>query len=163
VSAPTVSTPQSLPKDSFVVWNLSNEPCFKYSFAMISDRGTDPSQWTSYRLRTSSLFLETDSDRYELSLFKSATSGSQHFDTYRWARVKNPEVISRWDLRAQINVPLPKNRIDNIVENVDWSEFCWGLSSVIVRGLEYHIKKLWWQSRFSLSDLAMESISPELK
>ena len=48
-------------------YNLCNEPRIKYSMAAVADRGLKPSQWTSARLRSEVLMLETHRARYELS------------------------------------------------------------------------------------------------
>ena len=40
------------PRDAcIVVFNLSNEPCLKYSLALMADQGPDEDRWTSTRLR----------------------------------------------------------------------------------------------------------------
>lgn len=50
-----------------VLYNLANEPWLKYSMAGIADQGLRSSQWTSARLRSQTLFLETARERFQLS------------------------------------------------------------------------------------------------
>lgn len=42
-----------------IIYSLSNEPWMKYNMAAVADRGLKPSQWTSARLVSQVLLLET--------------------------------------------------------------------------------------------------------
>lgn len=42
-----------------IIYSLSNEPWMKYNMAAVADRGLKPSQWTSARLASQVLLLET--------------------------------------------------------------------------------------------------------
>jgi len=55
----------------FVHFNLSNEPCFKYSLSAIADRGFEKRYWTSTRLQKFVLYVETETKRYELGWFET--------------------------------------------------------------------------------------------
>jgi hypothetical protein len=58
-------------------YNLCNEPWLKYTMTAVSDRGLKPSQWTSARLHSEVLYLETQRQRFELSRADaSASSGN---------------------------------------------------------------------------------------
>ena len=58
-------------------YNLCNEPWLKYTMTAVSDRGLKPSQWTSARLHSEVLYLETQRQRFELSrVDASASSGN---------------------------------------------------------------------------------------
>lgn len=59
-----------------IQYNLCNEPWLKYSMAAVADRGLKASQWTSARLRTEVLYLETHKQRYELSHVETAAAAS---------------------------------------------------------------------------------------
>ena len=41
----------------------------KYNICQILDRGVFPHQWTSYRLRTQTLYFDSDDERYELKRY----------------------------------------------------------------------------------------------
>jgi hypothetical protein len=47
-----------------IIYNLSNEPCLRYSLEAVDDQGFDEQQYTSYRLHRDVLFLETKSQRF---------------------------------------------------------------------------------------------------
>ncbi|KAJ1469015.1 hypothetical protein T484DRAFT_1853285, partial [Baffinella frigidus] len=52
-----------------VIFSLSNEPAFKFSLSMVADRSPDSKNWTSVRLMSQALYLETDDGkRLELSV-----------------------------------------------------------------------------------------------
>ena len=42
-----------------ITYNLCNEPWLKYSMAVVADRGLRPSQWTSARLYSEVMYVET--------------------------------------------------------------------------------------------------------
>lgn len=82
------------PAACLVVFSLSSEPWLKYSLALVADQGTDKDRWTSTRLRRDALYLESATDRYELSLAQGASSG---YDQYTLSKVKGPHEM---DARA---------------------------------------------------------------
>ena len=58
-------------------YNLCNEPWLKYTMTAVSDRGLKPGQWTSARLHSEVLYLETQRQCFELSrVDASASSGN---------------------------------------------------------------------------------------
>lgn len=67
-------------------YSLCNEPWLKYTMGIIADRGLRPSQWTSSRLLKEILFLETHSERYEISRTAGTTGGAP--DTYRFSKCR---------------------------------------------------------------------------
>jgi hypothetical protein len=91
-------------------YSLCHEPWTKYTVAAVADRGLKRAQWTSARLRTEVLYLETQRARFELawegltgaasasapadasssaaSLELSAADGA--LDAFRWARCRTP-------------------------------------------------------------------------
>lgn len=54
-------------------YNLSYEPCYHYSLGMLADRGFESDFWFSTRLRSFTLYLENDSQRFEFSYSGEAT------------------------------------------------------------------------------------------
>ena len=83
---------QRLIREVTVQYNLRNEPWLKYNVAAVADQGFKKSQWTAARLRRESLYLETHSQRYELSFegdVEAVDDGGEGLvgeDKYRWAR-----------------------------------------------------------------------------
>lgn len=146
------------------IYQLSNYSLFKYSFRynlkLICDRGVDPRQWTSYRLKFSVLMLETDMVRYELSTCGTLKEGDKEYDAYRWAKVKNPMQKSREWMKNN-PIPLPESEIEIIKNGLDWSQIEWGTSYVRVDGVNYNIKKLFWIKKSMGEPVQNESVQKE--
>lgn len=115
---------------------------------LICDRGVDEKLWTSFRLRTSSLMLECDNIRYELSQIGSLGEGSKVFDAYRWAKVNNPQQQSREWFKSN-SCPLDKEHVNILCDGLDWTQFEWDTNGVKIGGVDYTIKKLFWVKRHS--------------
>ncbi|XP_049851518.1 uncharacterized protein LOC126326132 [Schistocerca gregaria] len=141
-----------LPKATRLLFNLSNELCFQYSREMIFDRGIDPMQWASYRLRNSVVVLES-SVRYELSreqpsqqpLDPSVESKprTHTYDTYRWSKVLSPTEKTR-EWYSKNEVPLNEPHIQVLASGLDWSQIVWTERSVRINNVEYSVNKLFW-------------------
>ncbi|KAG8465599.1 hypothetical protein KFE25_002906 [Diacronema lutheri] len=154
---PSVSLlPPGYPPSSLhVCFNLSNEPMFKYSLPLIADRGFEPSEWTSTRLRTEVLFLESDSRRFQLSVDASAPApGAQSaggggtpppaYDCYTFAEVLDPQTLDA-EATKKAGVPLPPRHMRVLHERLDWEEIAWGRASVRIRdAAEYSLSRLQW-------------------
>ena len=123
-----------------VVFSLSSDPWYKYSLGLIADQGTEPSRWTSTRLRKEALYLESTSCRYELALSSSASGGSG-FDKYTLSQVKAPHEMDARAVEAA-GVPLPKSNLEVLETGLDWEELLWGPSYMRVRGVEYPLLRL---------------------
>uniref|UniRef100_A0A6B2LF02 Uncharacterized protein n=1 Tax=Arcella intermedia TaxID=1963864 RepID=A0A6B2LF02_9EUKA len=126
---------------TIILYNLSQEPCLKYDFNLICDRGVNCTHWTSFKLKSTVLFLENFNNRFELS--REEFPLSTGFDAYRWAKVLKPFHLTR-DLLSKVNVPLPNEYIDIIHQNLDFSDIRWGYDSVIIQCNEYKISKMFW-------------------
>lgn len=68
---------------------------FVYELALVCDRGAEPEKWTSYKLKHAVLYLETLTERYELSCEERPAGSTGTFDTYRWAKVLKPYETDR--------------------------------------------------------------------
>lgn len=68
---------------------------FVYELALVCDRGAEPEKWTSYKLKHAVLYLETLTERYELSCEERPPGCSAAYDTYRWAKVLKPYETDR--------------------------------------------------------------------
>jgi len=117
-----------------VVFNMSNDPCLKYSIALMADQGTEPDRWTSTRMRREVLYLESRHRRFELA--QTSSGGDGEFARYTFSEVVEPHALDR---RAMITsgVPLPARHVKRLHENVDWEEFVWGPCFLRLRGDEY--------------------------
>ncbi|CAE7564506.1 Kif9, partial [Symbiodinium sp. KB8] len=104
-----------------VVFDLSNEPTLAYSLSIVADGGASPATWTSTRLKTSTLILETATQRFELCRDGVGASG---FDTYRLARVPCADTLGVSAMRWR-GLPLPREDVETIGWGMDWSQLCW--------------------------------------
>lgn len=136
---------------------LANEPWLKYSVGAVADRGLKRAAWTSARLATQVLLLETHGTRYELSQVDggaeeaaaAAPSGSEDGGGgpgaspacgaagpsqphYRWARVRRPLPLRR--MRA-LGLPLPApEHVEVLHPALAWEDLAWGPAGVVVKG-----------------------------
>lgn len=127
--------------DARVVFNLSNEPAFKYCLSMIADRSPDAKHWTSVRLQNWSLFLETvGGRRFELSLEKHVPGQSV---TYRFAECHKPRTTSKAAIQ-EFGVPLPETEATVLEKGLSWNEIEWGVSAVRLRGKTLTLNSCFW-------------------
>lgn len=156
--------------DTILQFNLSNELSFQYNLNLICDRGIEPAQWTSHRLRQAVLMIETSQQRFELSwedpetskpsssasnasasatntvTGNENTSNGAQYDTYRFAMVKTPARKTRsW--HSSRAVPLSDDDSTPIHSGLDWSQFVWGPTSLTVLGKAYPIRRIFWIAR----------------
>ncbi|KAJ4462194.1 putative Histone deacetylation protein Rxt3 [Paratrimastix pyriformis] len=64
-TVPERPPPDMVPAMEF---SLTNDPWFCYSLELIGDGGADCTEWTLNRMLADSLYLETETDRYELCI-----------------------------------------------------------------------------------------------
>ena len=135
--------------DVTVVWNLSNEPRLKFAMPCVADRGFSESQWTSARLQSEVLYLESDSQRWELAREASdvASGKSGDFGTarFRWARVKSPSELDAAKLDSLSPLPLAGSMVEVLEAGMTWEELEWAEGSVWLRGTEYPIRCIEWR------------------
>jgi hypothetical protein len=85
-------------------------------------QGTAKERWTSTRMRRETLYLESGSRRFELSL---ASGGASAYDKYTLSQVSSPHEMDRRALEAA-GVPLPAMSVTRLHEDLDWEELVWG-------------------------------------
>eukprot|EP00357_Protocruzia_adherens_P032269 CAMPEP_0115046478 /NCGR_PEP_ID=MMETSP0216-20121206/48770_1 /TAXON_ID=223996 /ORGANISM="Protocruzia adherens, Strain Boccale" /LENGTH=581 /DNA_ID=CAMNT_0002429561 /DNA_START=73 /DNA_END=1818 /DNA_ORIENTATION=+ len=125
-----------------MVFNLSLEPCFEYSLAALGDQGMDPSDWASFRLKDHILYLETDSERYEIAreadnpLDTEESSLFKEFETFRISKVIDPLSKDNEWVEGQ-PVPLDSEHVEILKEGVDWEQIQFGNSSI---GNKYNLE-----------------------
>lgn len=159
-SAVGPSARQRLVQEMTVLFNLANEPWIKYGPAVICDRGLKPHEWTAARLHTHVLYLESQTQRYEVS--KSAVAGfgvgtnlkkisngdnngekegirERMEETFAFSRCKRP-LNAR--MMRQTGVPLPQSEKKVLFDGLSWEDFKWGMSSLIILGEEFEIVRI---------------------
>ncbi|KAL6784638.1 CPL1 [Auxenochlorella protothecoides x Auxenochlorella symbiontica] len=120
-----------------VVFNLANEPWLKYSAAAVADRGLRPHEWTSARMRTATLYLESHTHRYELSRVAGEEGATD--EQYRFARCA--EALPRSRMR-QLGVPLPGSEVTVLCPDLSWEELQWAQHGVKIRDKFYALVRL---------------------
>ena len=128
--------------------SLSQEPCLKYTLHMLADRGTSRDAWTSFRLRSEVLFLETAQRRYQLwtSAEGGSGGGQPEFDRYSFAQVRDASSMVR-SITDRIGYPLGDAHIDPIDADLDWTQIQWGPKTVYVNKKPYVFLRMWWRKR----------------
>lgn len=122
-----------------VLYNLCNEPWLKYSMSGIADQGLRSSQWTSARLRSQTLYLETSRERYELSYQPLGEQEERQQDLYQLARCKCALPLATM---KKLGVPMPASEVEVLQSGVAWDEFKWSNLTMTVRGQSYQIMRM---------------------
>ena len=141
---------QRLIREVTVQYNLCNEPWLKYNVAAVADQGFKKSQWTAARLRRESLYLETHSQRYELSFegdVEAVDDGGEGLvgeDKYRWARCLKPKPLAE---TRRLGVPLPREELETVKSGLAWEDVKFGAGSVSIAGEEVNVVRLQFLSR----------------
>ncbi|PNW85357.1 hypothetical protein CHLRE_03g182600v5 [Chlamydomonas reinhardtii] len=147
----TTRTKSKVSQEVSIQFNLCNEPWLKYTLSAIADKGMKHSGWTSARLRSEVLFLETNSERYQLCNV-SISDDPKGKDLFTFARCKAPLPIS---LLQKTGVPQPAELVEVVEKDIEWEEFKWGVSSVNLRGKEYVLKRMHFMSNTRGGDLEL--------
>eukprot|EP00884_Botryococcus_braunii_P016136 jgi/Botrbrau1/3205/Bobra.37_2s0035.1 len=106
-----------------VQYNLCNEPWVKYSMAAIADRGLKRSQWTSARLHREVLFLESHTERFEISRVEPKPDSepiTEKGEAYRFVKCKPPLPLS---VMWKVGLPLPESYVEIIHPEMFWRIF----------------------------------------
>lgn len=123
-----------------VIYSLSNDPWVKYSLQAVCDQGLKPHDRTSARLHSHVLFMESYSERFELSKSHNNTNGEERYTLCRCKRIQSGK-----ELRA-IGVPLPDSEKEVIVDGVLWEDIQWSSHSVVIRKVSYPIVRVQFMS-----------------
>ncbi|PRW57876.1 zinc finger CCCH domain-containing 13-like [Chlorella sorokiniana] len=119
-----------------VMFNLVNEPWPKYNMQAVADRGLKPHEWTSARLHSTVLYLESHKERFELALASPAGNEADGEaagggERYRFSRCKRPLPAA---VMSKLGVPLPESERSVLHEGLSWEEIQWGANGVSLRG-----------------------------
>lgn len=97
---------------------MNNDPAFKFSITNICDKSSVYKTWTSYKLKTQVLYLDTVNERYEISRIENEIQNEEDemfndCDLYRVARVLEPLELDNQKM-SEINKPLDPEYIEII-------------------------------------------------
>ena len=137
-------TPQRLADNMYytefnMVFNLSSEMWLAYSLPAICDKGRDFKDFTSYRLKKNVLYIETENQRYEISLNYMDHNNDdflfEEYETYKIAEVIDP-ISKDNDFMREVRIPLDDKYIKVIYKMVDWHDLLWGENSLKIKDME---------------------------
>lgn len=106
---------QTIPEVN-IVFNLNNEPAYKYSCMNICDKGNDSKTWKSYKLKLFVFYFDTkNNERYEISRVNNQNQSDEEqepnlfkeFDQYKLAQVINPYELDNYQME-KFSKPLPQ-------------------------------------------------------
>jgi hypothetical protein len=128
-------------KEYNMVFNSSNEMWLHYALPAICDKGRDIKEYTSWRLKDKVLYLETDSNRYEIARNISDHTNDDYlfeeYETFRISQVNDPSSKDN-EFMQNASIPLGEDDVNVMFSRLDWHEFQWGETSLFVRNLEIH-------------------------
>jgi len=123
-----------------VIFNLVNEPWTKYTPTAICDRGLKPHDWTSSRLHTHVLYLESHTTRYEVSRSNGPNDNGSDQEVFKFAKCM--KALTARASRAA-GVPLPAEHVTVEFEGLQWEELQWGKDSVVIKDKKYELSRIY--------------------
>lgn len=112
-----------------MVFNLSFEMWLSYSLPAICDKGRNFKDFTSHRLQKNVLYIETSTQRFEISLNIMDHSNDEflfeEYEKFNVAEVKEP-IPKDNDFMLENKIPLEEKYVIPIFSRIDWHEFLWG-------------------------------------
>ena len=119
-----------------MVFNLSFEMWLAYSLPAICDKGRDFKDFTSHRLKKSVLYIETSSQRFEISLNIMDHNDDDYlfeeYETYKISEVIDP-IPKDNDFMLANKIPLENKYLRVIYNMVDWHDLLWGESCLKIK------------------------------
>jgi hypothetical protein len=125
-------------------FNLAMDLWSEYSLTQVFDKGVQRENWTSYRLKTNVLLLETARERYELvrlcnelatppsNLRRTLLPSERIRDTFELYLVLDARNMDDQTI-ANLPRPLPTDVKELVVGGLDWGDIMWGSQTVQVR------------------------------
>jgi hypothetical protein len=128
---PGVSAVTSL---SFEEWSL-------YSLDFIGEKGDNPAR-LAVRLRSEVLYLETETERYELCRYEDSSKEAKSQDKFRWSSLKPPLLTKDSNFMSANRSPLDQAWVrplhkGNSHTACEWSDIAWGSQYVVIKGVSY--------------------------
>lgn len=128
-------------RDYNLVFNLSNEVWMAYSLSAICDTGRELKDYTSFLLKESVLYIETNNKRYEISRNVSDLTNDDYlfeeFESFKLSEVLSPFQKDN-DFMENNEIPLKNEFLDVIFPRLDWHEFEWGENTLKIKTMEIH-------------------------
>lgn len=141
LARPVKEEKKQLLGEIFVTYDLSNEPCLCYTPRLVC---TIDSKLPS-RMEKEVLYLENDSDRYEI-----AKIGSK----LRFARVKHHVLdgitvagigLDVDDAQPPCSFPISADDVELIANDVEWDQFIWDADGFTLFGRHYRVTKCFFR------------------
>ena len=98
-----------------------------------------PHQWTSYRLRTQTLYFNSQNEKYELKRYLSNHIKYQKGKNYCLSKIK-PELSSD----HTNSIPYMDNEVVIIHDQFSWYDVIWSFDSVLICNKRYYITSLFF-------------------
>mmetsp|Transcript_7483 Transcript_7483/g.14721 ORF Transcript_7483/g.14721 Transcript_7483/m.14721 type:complete len:344 (-) Transcript_7483:231-1262(-) len=157
------NTKSRISQDVFIQFNLCNEPWLKYSIATVSDQGLKPHEWTSIRLRNEVIFLETTSERFQLSYARTIEDPEKEpagiKDVYNFSKCL--EIFPAGLLTNIVGLPMPNNFLQVLHEDLDWDDIKWGTSFVYVKDQQFAVRRIHFMPISRPKMIATETVREE--
>lgn len=118
-----------------VIYNLVNEPWPKYTLMAVADRGLKPHEWTSARLQTAVLYMESATQRYELAR-KGNVNG---VELYQFSRCKK---LLTEAMMEKVGIPLPAKEKEVLYDSLEWEKLAWGANGVSIKGKDFYLVRV---------------------
>jgi hypothetical protein len=121
------------------MYNLNNEPCFKYSlFFFIDSYINFKNSLISNKLENEIFYFEDDNLRYELCKISNRNINNNFeykIGLYRFSKVKNP-------FNIDIDIyPLDDSDIEIFYNKIQWDDIQFGLEEIQIKNQKFIIKK----------------------
>lgn len=128
---------RSLFPGAFLVTSLSFEAWSLYSLESLGEKGQNADKLTT-RLRSEVMYLETETDRYELC----RTEDSKSLEKYRWSCLKSPLLTKDAHFMASNRTPLEPTWVKPLHKGnshtaCDWADIAWGSQHILIKGVSY--------------------------
>lgn len=117
--------------EAHITMNMCNDFAYVYNLLNICDKGEDKQSRTATLLNTQSLYLETETDRFEVSCVKSETETWNNFfgEIYMLSKLKDPR--NKDDLFfSKTSVPLPEEHVEILLKEFEWKDVLWGNKTI---------------------------------
>lgn len=115
-----------------LVFNMSNEPAYHYNLCMIVDTSPEEESRTSYITRNQAIYLETESERFEIC----GNDGK-----YSVARINDPYDKDNEFMLAQ-TIPLKPEHKEVLTEGLSWGQLQWTDSSLTIDSISKKIEPI---------------------
>ena len=118
-----------------IVFNISNEPAFKFNLSVFGDKSNEIQSRTSYFTQKQVIYIETQTDRYEIcrqvepskdKLEDPEMTLREAQQLYTFSRVLDCRLCdNEFFSLASTRVPLDNQYKEIIADNLDWHDMLW--------------------------------------